>query len=346
LWHSFDEHVVEQLSGQLRNPNDNQIPYKSLQSKSQFMSDPEKKSHWQFLANLLGATPDESAEAEDVQPEDSSQDTPPSPPVAPPAEKSKKKKKPRVEPAKKRVHWGDVAKSLGVDVPEEPEPIEEPETTAEALSEHLAERHPEPPPEPTFEPIADVPETVDVGQLAEEVVESQDQDTADPLVGWPTPAPEPEEVEEIEVSEDAQLDTERPTGRRRRRGRRRRERGERERVASDRDEPSGVEEDTATLEDAEVAEEAPPRESRRRRRRGSGESSRRREKATREPVEEPIDQEEEAGDSSQRTRKSRRNIPIPSWQEAIDGIIAKNLASRQKSRRPRGRGRRSGNRDR
>lgn len=93
------------------------------------MSEPDKKSHWASLANVIGAkTPPETPAPPPAKPveEPEAQSPPPAPPPPPAAPKPPVKPKP--EPRKTRDHWGAVLGALGLRAPEpEPEPELEPE---------------------------------------------------------------------------------------------------------------------------------------------------------------------------------------------------------------------------
>ncbi len=123
------------------------------------MSDPERTSHWQFLAELLGAKPQSEPEPSPVSEEAPTESLPtaeggeslkpqaPPPPTAPGPDRTKRSAKTPPRSATPSRHWGDVARSLGLDVPEVPEEVEEEETPVveEAQVEPAAKPEPEVP---------------------------------------------------------------------------------------------------------------------------------------------------------------------------------------------------------
>ena len=155
-----------------------------------FMTDPEKKGHWQFLANLLGAKPDESAESTpeaDSSPapsspaaeQDSGESAPEPAPARPPRKKKSEKKK---TPAPSGTgHWGGIASSLGLqtDAPvasDSPAPAAEvTEETSTSHGKSIGETRPAPT-ESFSAPAVKAPEP------APSV--ANDEPEIDPLANW------------------------------------------------------------------------------------------------------------------------------------------------------------------
>ena len=99
------------------------------------MSDPDRSSHWKFLADLLGAKPKqepEVAEAEGLADEAAANPPAAASPVPPPPAARPKRAAPTGQLPNPQRHWGDVARELGVDVPMVPDeeiqqaPLQEP----------------------------------------------------------------------------------------------------------------------------------------------------------------------------------------------------------------------------
>jgi hypothetical protein len=320
------------------------------------MTDSEKKSHWQLLINLLGAKPREQEEKTPPLSAEPGSEGPDRPASAVPKPAGPKKKKSQSTERRlatnTRKHWGEVARSLGLESPllpeaEEVEAEKEPEPEAEVISQTAPTIIP-----PAIESRKPV-EPVSRRDYDEEAADVTSEEAEGVERGGPR-------VHDIE-------DKDRTRRTRRRGGRRRRRKSLSETgaeaepfVAGD----DGADETLAPLEEPEISFDRDDDEQigtgeiksehrRRRRRRGRHDRD---EAAEERPARRPRnieaadvrtrdDRREQTEDEVEEESLVDKGVPrraVPSWQEAIDFIVTANLASRQRSRdrdRDRGRGR-------
>lgn len=338
------------------------------------MSEPEQTTHWDRLAELLGA---EAPSEPEPEAEDKAHGPSPPQPTSPPHPKRAQPKRVAAssEPATNLdQHWGSLASELGVAY--EPSVVE-PAGPAPAAAPPPAQRRERParPPQPpaarspdescwSREPV----ETPAPKDLVSEREEMEPEEDLAALEGAePSPAGRADRDEDTERGERRQRGGRR-RGRGRGRGREESERDERrqqqrgrssrhEQRAEQPPEPLELEDadlderaqlfeeveqveldsDLEPLADEPQADQESPRRTRRTRRRprpGRPES---------EPAEADEAEEAEADEADdEEDRPSRRQIP--SWKEAVDLVIAVNMAARERGGRNGGAGRSRGGR--
>lgn len=371
------------------------------------MSEPEAKNHWKSLADEIGAEVPDLPEPADEQhnetpseqkTEESDEPTsnPPPKPEAnvAPARPKQSPPPPKVQGAS---HWSSLAGELGLEVPDEPEPVVEPSDDTDSATTI----------DGGFEEHLQSPEERQTTSAAQEF-DSLFENSPDASPSHAHPAPELAETDEIDLSThntsdfgdaDAKEDSarqdieavdvpaeqaseteesdERNDGRKRRkrRGRRRRRRDADDSTESSEEISTGSEKvevvavRSTELEEVEVivepesgdeesdddesSTEGKERRGRRRRRRRGSRRPRDRDESTSEDNKgesaeddtetEEADLENEISDESDSKEEKRtKHRKIPSWQEALVGMIDSNLknhASNENSGR-KGRGRR------
>jgi ribonuclease E len=138
------------------------------------MSDPEKPSHWDFLAEDLGArTPPEPAPEPEAADGDEADSTP----------AVKRRSEPRKPPKPPANHWQSVASEFGLEVAEQPDTPEQPE----------APEQPETPEQPEHAAQPEAPQQAEPVDM--DTAGGPDELTAEPVAGeaeeaaaWPGPA--------------------------------------------------------------------------------------------------------------------------------------------------------------